>query len=140
MVDWLNIENRCLRILEKAKWKGKPFCPYCHSINLTKTNKQERYHCNTCNTSFTALVGTLFQNTKISLVQWYQAIILFIKNNGTISSRKLAKEIKVTKDTAWRILLQINLAMIQEDLVLADIIRDINDDDDFKNDLVSLFI
>jgi transposase-like protein len=140
MIERLNIENRCLQILERAKWKEKTFCPYCHSINLSKTNGQARYHCNTCNTSFSALVGTLFQNTKISLVQWYLAIILYFETKGTISARRLAKEVKVTKDTAWRILLQLNHAKMKEDSVLTNIAQELGKDDNFKNDLVSCII
>ena len=62
--------------------------------------KEERYHCNTCNKSYSVTVGTMFHKTKVDLQKWFYAISL-IANNENISARQLGKEIDVTKDTAW---------------------------------------
>ena len=93
-------QQDCINYLEKVRWGDKPICPYCKSTNQTPMPKERRYHCNTCNISFSVLVGTIFENTKLDLQKWFLAISLIISARKGTSARQLAKEIKVTKDTA----------------------------------------
>ena len=58
-------QEDCIRHLESIRWKGKPTCPYCKSKNCTPMPKEHRYHCNSCNTSYSVTVGTIFHKTKI---------------------------------------------------------------------------
>ena len=64
-------QQDCINHLEKVKWNNKPRCPYCKSTNQTSMPKENRYHCNNCNTSFSVMVGTIFENTKLDLQKWF---------------------------------------------------------------------
>ena len=97
--------------LEEIRWKGRATCPYCNSTNITAMPTEFRHHCNTCNTSFSVTVGTLFHGTRLELARWFQAVVLVLSTNGKISSRQLAKEINVNKNTACRISNHIQIAM-----------------------------
>ncbi len=99
--------------LEQIRWGGKPQCPYCGSTNSTPIKKECRHHCNSCFTSYSVTVGTLFHKTHIDLQKWYQAIQLVLTSSN-ISVRKLAQAIEVNKNTASYMLVRIRKAMAEE--------------------------
>lgn len=111
----------CIRHIEDLRWGDNPICPYCNSTHYTELQGKNRYHCNTCNISYSVTVNTLFHKTKIDLQKWFYAIYLIL-DNKIISSRELAKEINTTKDTAWRILKEIKSAIIKNDFLIKKII------------------
>jgi transposase-like protein len=100
-------QKDCLDHLENARWHNEPVCPYCYSKSVTPMQKENRYHCNNCNTSFSVTVGTIFHNTKLPLQKWFLAISIILNAKKGISARQLGRDIHVTKDTAWRIAMQI---------------------------------
>lgn len=104
-------QKDCLDHLEKVRWNNNPTCPYCNSTCVTKIENENRYHCNNCNTSFSVTVGTIFHNTKLPLQKWFLAISIILNAKKGISARQLSRDIHVTKDTAWRISMQIRKAM-----------------------------
>ncbi|MFH2035152.1 MAG: IS1595 family transposase [Candidatus Zixiibacteriota bacterium] len=113
----------CLNYLEKVRWKGKPTCPYCDSQNVTPLSKENRHHCNTCNTSFSVTVRTIFHKTKLPLQKWFLAISLVLNAKKGISARQLARDIKVNKDTAWSMGMRIRRAMIEQRELMQGIVE-----------------
>lgn len=111
----LNTQKRCISYLEKARWQEKPVCPYCQSDRITGMKKQLRHHCNNCNTSFSVLVGTIFEASNLPLSKWFIAISLVMHAKKGISSRQLARHIDVTKDTAWYVQKRLRDAMQNTD-------------------------
>ena len=100
----------CIRFIEKVRWSNKPVCPHCHSHRISPMKKEFRYHCNSCNISFSVTVKTLFHNTRIPLQKWFAAIEIFRQNEKLISVRKLAEALEVNKDTAWTMITRIKKA------------------------------
>jgi transposase-like protein len=101
-------QGSCIDFLELSLWENRPICPYCKSNNFTKLKEEKRYHCNTCNSSFSVTVHTIFHRTKCDLQKWFLSILLISKSDKKIPARNLAEQIGVTKDTAWRISQQID--------------------------------
>jgi len=113
----------CIKHLEKVRWNDIAKCPYCNSSNATPAPKELRYHCNNCNTSFSVTVGTVFHKTKLDLQQWFLAVSLVLNAKKGISARQLARDINVTKDTAWYMQMRLRKAMIEYGELLAGIIE-----------------
>lgn len=113
----------CINHLEKVRWDGVPTCPYCNSTNQSPLPKENRYHCNKCKTSFSVTVGTIFHKTKMDLQKWFLAISLVLNAKKGLSARQLARDIEVTKDTAWRIMMQIRKAFVDDGDLLEGIIE-----------------
>src|SRR4051794_13943769 len=114
-------EADCIAYLEQIRWAGTSICPYCSSQRVTPILKVQRYHCNNCNTTFSATVKTIFHRTHLPLQKWFAAISLILSTRRDISVRDLAKELGVNKNTAWYIVMRINGAIHnpeQRDLVL----------------------
>ncbi len=104
-------QQSCINHLEKARWGGKPRCPYCGSGNTARS--QHRHRCYTCKTSFSVTVGTIFHHTHLPLQKWFLAVTLMLNAKKGLSALQLSRDIEANKNTAWRISMQIRKAMRQ---------------------------
>ena len=106
-------DDICKKVLAQSRWSdGDVVCPYCGGHHC-KTRKDGKYRCPNCGRNFSVLVGTIFQNTKVSLVQWFIAMYLISSHKKGISSHQLAKDINVTQATAWYMLQKIRTLFAQ---------------------------
>lgn len=53
--------------------------------------QSNRYQCSSCQKSFTALVGTIFQDTKLPLQKWFLAIAMFLDAKKGIVAKQLGE-------------------------------------------------
>ena len=104
-------EKDCIAHLESIRWPNGPTCPYCESQNSTPLAGEQRHHCNACNTSYSVTVNTIFHRTHLPLQKWFLSLSLILNAKKGISARQLAREIKVNRNTGWRISMQIRKAM-----------------------------
>ena len=104
VMEYFTTDQICKQTIAQSRWSdGDIVCPYCggHHCHLCKDN---RYLCKHCNHKFNVTVGTIFENTKISLRKWFIAMYLISSHKKGIASHQLARDIKVTQKTAWFIL------------------------------------
>ncbi|MBD2169429.1 transposase [Calothrix membranacea FACHB-236] len=120
-------QEECLEILEQIRWGGQARCPYCDSTNASRFKRERRYHCNTCFTSYSVTVGTLFHRTRVDMSKWFRAIQLFISQPNEFSVRQLASEIGVNKNTAAYMLSRLRKALDEEPDLLEQLYRVINE-------------
>lgn len=118
-----NTQAKCIKYLEFARWKNVPRCPYCLSDRSSAFKNTSRYHCNACNKSFSVLVGTIFEDTKLPLPKWFMAISLILNAKKGISSRQLSRDIKVNKDTAWYLQMRVRKAMREHAMLLTGFVE-----------------
>lgn len=78
-----------------------PTCPYCKSTKPHSTPAELRHFCHTCKTSYRVTIGTIFHDTRLPLQKWFLATALILNAKKGISSRQLARDIEVHKNTAW---------------------------------------
>ena len=57
-----------------------------------------------CKDTFSILVGTIFENTKLPLKVWFGAIWLLTNHPKGIPSTTLAKDLGITQKSAWFVL------------------------------------
>lgn len=107
--------NDCLKHLEKVKWKDIPTCPYCKSQRTTPMPKEKRHHCNSCNTTFSVTVGTIFHHTHTPIQKWFLAVCLTLNAKKGVAARQMARHLHVNKDTAWRMNMKIRGAMAERE-------------------------
>ena len=101
----------CIAHLERVRWPDDPICPYCGSYGTSPLPKEQRHHCNACNTTFSVTVRTIFHHTHLPLQKWFLAIALMLNAKKGLSGRQLARDLQVNKNTSWRIAMQIRKAM-----------------------------
>lgn len=118
MMAYFNDEDKCKQAIVETRWgvgDGQDvICPYCGGHHCA-TRKDGRFRCNRCKRNFSCKVGTLFEDTNLSLQQWFIAMYLISSHKKGISSCQLARDIDVTQKTAWCMLQKIRLLYAQND-------------------------
>jgi len=69
-------DNACKAYLAKHRWPDKVHCPRCGNVEVYGL-PAFNWQCQACNRNgyrFSVLVGTIFENTKISLKVWFRTI------------------------------------------------------------------
>ena len=108
---------KCKAAIAEARWAdGDVECPYCghHHCHIRKDG---RYVCSECNHNFSVLVGTIFENTKISLTKWFMAMYLISAHKKGVSSCQLSRDLGITQKTAWFILHKVRTLYQQYDSI-----------------------
>jgi len=125
----------CVEFLEGLRWNGKPVCPYCKRSHSTRMRNECRYHCNICNAAYSVTVGTVFHGTKLPLQKWFLGIYeIVMSSEGSVTVRRLASVMDSDKNTAARVLRQINKVIAKELIFfckIADCIRSFEDEGHF---------
>jgi transposase-like protein len=103
-------DQSCREYLEKQRWNGNPICPHCQHTTVYKFSDGKHYKCKSCRKKFTVLVGTVFEDTHVSLRKWFIAIYIFTSHKKGISSHQLAKDLGITQKSAWHLLHRIRYA------------------------------
>lgn len=106
---------KCKAAIIQSRWAdGDVVCPYCGHHHCHR-RKDGRFVCSACNHNFSETVGTIFENTKISLTKWFMAMYLISSHKKGISSHQLGRDIHVTQKTAWFILHKVRTLYHQYD-------------------------
>lgn len=120
MTMYFNNDEVCKQTIIESRWgvgeAQDVVCPYCGHHHCNR-GKDSRFICPECNNKFSCLVGTIFENTKISLVKWFIGMYLISSHKKGVSSHQLSRDLKVTQKTAWFMLQKIRSLMAQDDSV-----------------------
>ena len=101
IADYFHSEEICKQAIAQERWgDSEAVCPYCGCTHTYMT-AEGRYICKECARHFSVTVGTIFENTKVSLRKWFLAMYLVSSHKKGVSSHQLARDIKVTQKTAW---------------------------------------
>jgi len=88
---------------KSIRWRNGEFCPYC-GHDKVYTLKANRYQCAQCRNTFSILVGTIFENTKLPLKVWFGAMWLIANHPKGVASTTLARDLGITQKSAWFVL------------------------------------
>lgn len=112
-------ENSAIDFIVETKYKDGYVCPKCgcvHKRIYHQNYDRRKLYCNNCNSEFSALKGTIFENTHLDLRMWLYAINLVNVSRKGISALQLQRETGIgSYPSAWRMLHQIRKAMNSED-------------------------
>ena len=118
MTMYFNNENVCKNAIVETRWgigeQQDVVCPYCGTHHCV-SRKDGRFRCNHCKRNFSCKVGTIFEDSNLSLVKWFIAMYLISSHKKGISSCQLARDIKVTQKTAWYMLQKVRALYAQDD-------------------------
>ncbi len=103
-------EQTCIDHMKSIRWREGEFCPYCNHDKIYHFSNGKTLKCAACKKRFSIRVGTIFEDSKISLRKWFAAIYLITQHSKGISSVQLAKDIGVTQKTGWFMLHRLRYA------------------------------
>ena len=115
---------KCLNYLEKLRWGKTVKCPYCGSEkNKRYKTQKNRHKCYSCNRSFSVLVDTIFEDTRLPLSDWFIVIGLMLNSKSGIASKEIQRNIGVTYKTAFYTSMRIRCGMLIEYSMLNGIVE-----------------
>lgn len=117
-------EAAAFAYVEAELWPNGPICPHCggyERISALTPNKEKRIRiglkfCGQCRKQFTVRVGTIFEESKLPMTKWLQAIFLMVSSKKGVSAHQLHRTLEVTYKTAWFLAHRIREAMRTGDL------------------------
>lgn len=111
MASWLSAphfhsEEAAYRFVESRLWPEGPVCPHCGGVERIskmqgKSTRVGAYKCYQCRKPFTVKIGTIFEDSKVHMHLWLQAMYLIAGSKKGISSNQLHRILGVTLKTAW---------------------------------------
>ena len=112
-------EQAAFDLVEATIWPQGPVCPKCggfERITAIKPNPEKRVRyglkkCGQCKSQFTVRMGTIFEESKLPLTKWLQAIFLMTASKKGVSSHQLHRTLEITYKTAWFLSHRIREAM-----------------------------
>jgi ISXO2-like transposase domain/Transposase zinc-ribbon domain len=108
-----NYEN-CREFMVAVRWPdGKVRCPQCNSDKVSYLQNARLYKCygDHPKPKFSLKVGTIFEDSPISLEKWLAAVWLIVNCKNGVSSYEIHRDLGVTQKSAWFMLHRIRLAM-----------------------------
>jgi len=115
-------EAEAWKFMESVTWPNGPVCQKCGVIGTayllgdqkTSTGKKSYrrlWKCADCRETFSVLVNTIFEDSKIPLSKWLIAVHEISGDKNGISSCELARKLDITQKSAWFMAHRIREAM-----------------------------
>jgi len=103
-------EKRARKLFESVRWTGgRPICPHCKHDEIYTLKSKPRtknkmrdglYCCSACRKTFTATVGTVFEDSHVKLSKWLMAILILCSSKKSVSALQLSRMLQTTYKTA----------------------------------------
>jgi transposase-like protein len=105
-----------IQIIRKMTARYRKCCPKCGIITCPEIHHTDRrgirtYRCQHCSKTFTELYGTVFYQSRVPLACWLLAIIYWINSTGGLSAAELGRNLGISHQAAWRMLMGIRVVM-----------------------------
>ena len=93
---------------------GKVTCPRCNGSKHSFVKTRRVWFCYDCKKQFTLKIGTVMEDSPISLDKWMAAFWMLVNCKNGVSSLEIHRALKVTQKTAWFMLQRLRLALHQK--------------------------
>lgn len=112
VVYFSNLDN-CINYIAMRRWPNGTVCPGCGGTKVSLNAKRRTWKCGRHHPrrEFSVKVGTIYEDSPISLDKWLTAAWLLTNRKKGISSYEIARDLKVTQKTAWFMSHRLRLAM-----------------------------
>lgn len=103
--------QRCVDFVAALRWPTGPVCPRCQSQEYRFIKTRFLWECKGCKKQYSVKVGTIFEDSPVSLDKWLCAIWMMVNAKNGVSSYEVSRALKVTQKTAWFMMHRIRLAL-----------------------------
>jgi transposase-like protein len=105
--------DNCVDYLAVRRWPNGVTCPTCGSDKVKYNPNRRTWQCSIhhAKREFSIKVGSVMEDSAITLDKWLMAIWMVINCKNGISSYEIAKDVKITQKSAWFMLHRIRLGL-----------------------------
>lgn len=94
--------DNALNFLVSMRWPdGKAKCPDCGWDKTSYLANQKKWKCMKCHRQFSIKIGTIMEDSPISLDKWLVGMWLVVSAKNGISSYELHRTLGITQKSAW---------------------------------------
>lgn len=108
-------QEQAIAYLEDTRWNGTPVCPYCGSDQVGRHASGDRdiarWQCRSCLKSFSVLIGTIFQGTRLPLVRWFMVLSIIMNAKKKRSAYQIAGDLGMRRPTVSIMMKKISVVM-----------------------------
>src|SRR5229473_865039 len=124
-------EQVCIDAVARMRWPNGPSCPACGHKEHYYLKTQKRWKCKECYKQFTVKLGTVFEDSPISLTKWLPALWMLCNCKNGISSYELHRALGVSQKAAWFMLQRLRLAMQSGSIIKSKLTGTVEVDESF---------
>jgi transposase-like protein len=112
IVYFSNPDN-CIDYIAVRRWPNGVVCPGCGATKVSFNANRRTWKCGSHHPKreFSVKVGTIYEDSPISLDKWLTATWMLTNCKNGVSSYEIARDVRVTQKSAWFMLQRIRLAM-----------------------------
>lgn len=105
--------DNCLHYLAERRWPNGVTCPTCGRTDAKFLASQRKWQCKSVHhhRQFSIKVGTIFEDSPITLDKWLTAVWMIVNCKNGVSSWEIKRALGVTQKTAWFMMHRIRLAL-----------------------------
>jgi len=112
VIAYLADPDRCFVAAVTLRWPdGKVTCPRCDSAEHSFVSTRRLWFCKACKKQFTLKVGTIFEDSPLSMDKWLAAMWLVVNCKNGVSSCEVARDLGITQKSAWFMVHRLRLAL-----------------------------
>lgn len=112
IVYFANADN-CVSYLVARRWPDGVTCPTCGSANVSYMPMRRVWQCKTRHpkAQFSIKIGTIFEDSPISLDKWLLAMWMLANCKNGVSSYEISRATGISQKSTWFMLQRIRLAL-----------------------------
>lgn len=112
-IKFFSDPDTCTTFMAQIRWPEGVTCPYCEGKAVSYLSSRRIWKCmnKACHKQFSVKVGTVMEDSPITLDKWLAAVWLITNAKNGISSYEIMRSLGVTQKTGWFLLHRIRLAM-----------------------------
>lgn len=116
LLSRFDTEEACKKFLVARRWPDGISCPRCGNVKVWEV-KSRPFHwlCKSCNKNgyrFSVITGTIFENTKYPLREWFKVAFLMYHSKKGMSAHQIHRMLGTgSYETAWYMCHRIRVAM-----------------------------
>ena len=110
-IQYFTDEQVCIDAVASMRWPDGPECPHCDAKEPYYLATQKRWKCRSCRKQFSVKVGTIFEDSPISLCKWLPALWMLVNDKNGISSYELHRALGISQKSAWFVLHRLRLVL-----------------------------
>jgi len=116
-IRYFSDEQVCIDTISRMRWPNGPVCPKCGHGEHYYLATQKRWKCKKCSKQFSVKVGTIFEDSPITLDKWLAALWMLVNCKNGISSYEVGRNLGLTQKSAWFVLHRLRLALQEKSLI-----------------------
>ena len=108
-------EDACREQLFRERFPDGFACPRCGCREYSYIRTRHTCQCKSCRRQTSVTAGTVMHRTHLPLTIWFWAIYLCATDKRGISAKGLARQLALSYESAWYLLVRIRAAMKERD-------------------------